>query len=55
MNRLFDEIPDRQLWVHYQSAYRASISAQPARPRRVDVVLIADESPHAQELGLTTP
>lgn len=48
------EIPDRQLWVHCQSAYRASIGASLLDRAGFDVVLIADEFPHAQELGLTT-
>ena len=48
------EIPDRQLWVHCQSAYRASIGAGLLDRAGFDVVLIADEFPHAQELGLTT-
>jgi len=48
------EIPDRQLWVHCQSAYRASIGASLLDRAGFDVVLLADEFPHAQELGLTT-
>ncbi|MBN9101194.1 MAG: MBL fold metallo-hydrolase [Pseudonocardia sp.] len=50
-----DEIPDRQLWVHCQSAYRASVGASLLDRAGFDVVLIADEFPHAQELGLTAP
>ncbi len=49
------EIPDRQLWVHCQSAYRASIGASLLDRAGFDVVLVADEFPHAQELGLATP
>jgi rhodanese-related sulfurtransferase len=48
-----DELPDRQLWVHCQSAYRASIGASLLDRAGFDVVLVADEFPHAQELGLT--
>ncbi len=48
------EIPNRQLWVHCQSAYRASIAASLLDRAGFDVVLIADEFPHADELGLTT-
>ncbi|MBW0109377.1 MBL fold metallo-hydrolase [Pseudonocardia sp. KRD-182] len=47
------ELPVRQLWVHCQSAYRASIGASLLDRAGFDVVLIADEFPHAQELGLT--
>ncbi|MFC4948455.1 MBL fold metallo-hydrolase [Pseudonocardia sp. GCM10023141] len=49
------EIPDRQLWVHCQSAYRASIGASLLDRAGFDVVLIADEFSHARELGLTPP
>ena len=48
-----DEIPYRQLWVHCQSAYRASIGASLLDRAGFDVILIADEFLHAQELGLT--
>jgi hydroxyacylglutathione hydrolase len=37
------EIPDEQLWVHCQSAYRASIGASLLDRAGFDVVLIADE------------
>ncbi|GAA3231043.1 MBL fold metallo-hydrolase [Pseudonocardia petroleophila] len=47
------ELPDRRLWVHCQSAYRASIGASLLDRAGFDVVLVADEFPHAQELGLT--
>ena len=47
------EIPDRQLWVHCQSAYRASIGASLLDRAGFDVVLIADEFDRARELGLT--
>lgn len=47
------EIPDRQVWVHCQSAYRASIGASLLHRAGFDVVLIADGFPHAQQLGLT--
>jgi len=40
--------------VHCHSAYRASIGASLLDRAGFDVVLIADEFPHAQELGLTT-
>ncbi len=48
-----DELPDRRLWVHCQSAYRASIGASLLDRAGFDVILVADEFPHAQELGLT--
>lgn len=50
-----DELPDQQLWVHCQSAYRASIAAGVLDRAGYDVVLIADEFDHARELGLTDP
>ena len=49
-----DEVPDRELWVHCQSAYRASIAAGILDRAGHNVVLINDEFPHAQELDLTT-
>ena len=50
-----DELPDQQLWVHCQSAYRASIAASLLDRAGHDVVLIADEFDHAHELGLIDP
>lgn len=47
-----DELPDRQLWVHCQSAYRASIAASLLDRAGYDVVLVADDFERARKLGL---
>ncbi|TIC88305.1 MBL fold metallo-hydrolase [Nocardioides sp. GY 10113] len=48
-----DEIPDRPLWVHCASGFRASIAASLLARAGHDVTLVDDEYDRAVELGLT--
>ncbi|OBG92027.1 hypothetical protein A5697_08055 [Mycobacterium sp. E3251] len=51
----FAEIPpDREVWVHCASGYRASIAAALLDRERRDVVLIDDNYSNAEKLGITT-
>lgn len=57
LHRLADrigELPVAPLWVHCASGYRASIAASLLDRHGREVVLIDDDFPAAQQLGLTT-
>jgi hydroxyacylglutathione hydrolase len=49
-----DELPAGPLWVHCQSAYRASVAASLLDRAGREVVLVADSFDRAVGLGLTT-
>ena len=48
----FDEIPQRELWVHCGSGYRASIAASLLSARGHRVVLVDDAFDNAGAAGL---
>jgi hydroxyacylglutathione hydrolase len=47
-----DEIPRKQLWVHCEAGYRASIASALLDRAGYDVVCVDDEYGHAEKLGL---
>jgi rhodanese-related sulfurtransferase len=47
-----DEIPQRELWIHCGSGYRASIAASVLAARDHQVVLIDDAFDNAGDAGL---
>ena len=49
-----DAIPRKQLWVHCEAGYRASIASALLHRAGHDVVCVDDEYRHAEELGLVT-
>ena len=49
-----NEIPDREVWIHCASGYRASIAAALLDRGGRHVVLIDDDYSNAEKLGITT-
>jgi hydroxyacylglutathione hydrolase len=49
-----DEIPHKQLWVHCEAGYRASIASALLDRAGYDVVCVDDEYLHAEQLGVVT-
>lgn len=53
--RISELPPNRELWVHCASGYRASIAAALLDRNQRDVVLIDDDYGNAEKLGITAP
>jgi hydroxyacylglutathione hydrolase len=49
-----DEIPHKQLWVHCEAGYRASIASALLDRAGYDVVCVDDDYRHAEQLGVVS-